>query len=106
MTGGSDIPAQEPVGERLQCHARGACITVTVSRDEFPVSPTVARWSGILVTCCHLDLVAVVQVAAARRAAWWCHRAAAWCRLRRADQRSLKASWAGVRSPAAQSAAR
>ena len=81
-------------------------ITVTVSRDEFPVLHTVARWPGFLVTCCHLHPVAAVQVAAAKRVAWWYHRAMAWCRLRRADQRNLKASWAGVRSPPAQSAAR
>ena len=90
----------------LSVFAGRACITVTVSLDEFAVLRTVAHWSGILVTCCHLHPAAAVQVATARRAAWWCHRAAAWCHLRRADQRSLKASWAGVRSPAAQSAAR
>ena len=79
---------------------------IAVSRDEFPVLRTVARWPGFLVTCCHLHPVAAVQVAAARRVAWWYHRAMAWCRLRRADQRNLKASWARVRSPPAQSAAR
>jgi len=85
----------------------GANITVTVSRDESAVLPTVTRRSAVPVTCCHLLPAAWGQVAAAAgRAAWWYHRAAAWCRLRQADQRSLNARRAWVRSPAAWSAAR
>src|ERR1022692_967826 len=46
-------------------------------------------------------------VAAARsRALWWCQRAVAWWRLRRADQRRAKASRARVISPAVTCAAR
>ena len=40
-------------------------------------------------------------LAASSRALWWCQRAAAWCSLRRSDQRSAKASRARVISLAA-----